>query len=77
MASTTVLHDGAVIKTVLKEGHGLEVPSDGARVVVHYTGKLEDGTVFDSSRARGQPFEVRRVEGGILGHAAAAHLVVT
>ncbi len=30
---------------------------EGMRVVVHYTGKLSDGTVFDSSVTRGQPFD--------------------
>ena len=29
----------------------------GASVKVHYTGKLLNGTVFDSSVPRGQPFE--------------------
>ena len=29
----------------------------GSRIRVHYTGKLTDGTVFDSSLNRGQPFE--------------------
>jgi FKBP-type peptidyl-prolyl cis-trans isomerase len=27
------------------------------RVRVHYTGRLKDGTIFDDSRARGQPVE--------------------
>jgi peptidylprolyl isomerase len=31
----------------------------GARVAVHYTGMLEDGTVFDSSHNRGQTFSFR------------------
>jgi len=28
---------------------------DGKNVSVHYTGKLQDGTVFDSSHSRGEP----------------------
>jgi len=29
----------------------------GALITAHYTGYLPDGTVFDSSHHRGQPFE--------------------
>jgi FKBP-type peptidyl-prolyl cis-trans isomerase len=32
-------------------------PAKGARIKVHYTGRLTDGKVFDSSVERGQPFE--------------------
>lgn len=49
--------DGGVLKQVLKEGVGDELPPQGSRVKVHYTGTLLDGTQFDSSRDRGQPFE--------------------
>ena len=38
------------------EGNG-EKPQVGQMVKVHYTGKLLDGTVFDSSVERGQPFQ--------------------
>ena len=41
--------------TINKEGSG-DRAEIGMSVSVHYTGKLEDGTVFDSSVPRGQPF---------------------
>ena len=32
-------------------------PTQGQKIKVHYTGRLTDGTVFDSSITRGQPIE--------------------
>lgn len=46
--------ESGILYKVLKEGTG-ESPSDGAKVTTHYTGKLIDGTIFDSSVQKGQP----------------------
>ena len=48
--------------TVIKEGEGA-TPTAEDEVTVHYTGKLLDGTVFDSSVNRGEPatFPLNRV----------------
>ncbi|MBD1863291.1 MULTISPECIES: FKBP-type peptidyl-prolyl cis-trans isomerase [Trichocoleus] len=44
--------------TEIEAGTGA-TPQTGQTVVVHYTGTLEDGTKFDSSRDRGQPFRFK------------------
>ncbi len=45
-------------------GDGPEV-TNGMTVVVHYTGWLPDGTKFDSSKDRGQPFRLT-IPGGVI-----------
>ncbi len=42
---------------VVEEGSGDATPKQGANVTAHYTGKLLDGTKFDSSYDRGQPIQ--------------------
>ena len=52
----TVLPSGVQYK-VLEPGNGV-LPADTAKVKCHYEGRLIDGTVFDSSYKREEPFEV-------------------
>lgn len=55
----TVITTPSGLKYVdLVEGTGA-APQPGQKVVVHYTGTLEDGTKFDSSRDRKRPFEFK------------------
>ncbi|MCC5602788.1 FKBP-type peptidyl-prolyl cis-trans isomerase [Nostoc favosum] len=49
----------------LKEGTGA-TPQPGQTVEVHYVGTLEDGTKFDSSRDRGQPFSFKIGAGQVI-----------
>lgn len=54
-ATTT---DSGLQYIVVKEGDGA-TPQTGDNVTVHYTGTLEDGTKFDSSRDRNRPFSFK------------------
>ncbi len=54
----TVTTDSGLKYVELKEGDGA-TPQTGQTVVVHYTGTLEDGKKFDSSRDRNSPFQFK------------------
>ncbi|HYW21887.1 MAG TPA: FKBP-type peptidyl-prolyl cis-trans isomerase [Nodularia sp. (in: cyanobacteria)] len=57
MSDPNVITNPSGLKYIeLEEGTGA-TPKPGQKVSVHYTGTLEDGTKFDSSRDRGKPFE--------------------
>jgi len=58
--------DGGVVKEIITEGTGWEKPKSGSDVSVHYDGTLLDGTKFDSSRDRNQPFKFKLGAGEVI-----------
>jgi len=58
--------DGSIIKTIVRAGTGPKA-MHGAKCSVHYVGTLTDGTKFDSSRDRSDPFEFTIGSGVIKG----------
>ncbi|KAJ3129989.1 FK506 binding protein proline rotamase rapamycin-binding protein [Nowakowskiella sp. JEL0407] len=49
------VNKGVVVESI-KPGDGVTFPKKGDTVTMHYTGTLDNGTKFDSSRDRGKPF---------------------
>ncbi|ASP17205.1 peptidylprolyl isomerase [Neisseria sp. oral taxon 020 str. F0370] len=49
----------------IETGSGTEAEK-GRRISVHYTGRLADGSKFDSSLDRGQPFEFKLGAGQVI-----------
>jgi peptidylprolyl isomerase len=50
---------------IIQQGKGVK-PEQGDRVSVHYVGTLPDGTKFDSSRDRGQPYTFTIGQGQVI-----------
>lgn len=57
----------ALQSETIKQGEGDRAVQTGDAIRVHYTGTLIDGTKFDSSVDRGQPFEFTVGQGVIEG----------
>ena len=64
MKDATITESGLGYK-MIKEGTGVQA-SSGKTVSVHYTGKLTDGTKFDSSYDRNQPIEFVLGQGRVI-----------
>ena len=57
---------GLMYRDVLPVPEGGRRPNGGDTVRVHYTGRLDDGTVFDSSHQRGQPISFELGAGRVI-----------
>jgi peptidylprolyl isomerase len=64
MESNMVTKSGVKIE-ITEKGNGI-IPSKGDRLTVHYSGKLTNGTKFDSSYDRNQPFTFMVGEGQVI-----------
>jgi FKBP-type peptidyl-prolyl cis-trans isomerase len=66
MSDTNSITTPSGLKYVeIEEGTG-ETPQSGQTVTVHYTGTLENGNKFDSSRDRNEPFKFKIGAGQVI-----------
>ena len=74
LASTDIKNDEKVQIEILAEGTGTST-KNGDKVTMHFTGMLEDGKIFESSREKGMTFSfvlgkgevIKGFDMGILG----------
>ena len=64
-AGQTMTTDSGLKVEMLQEGTGPKA-KPGQTVTVHYVGTLENGTKFDSSRDRGEPFSFKLGAGNVI-----------
>ena len=57
--------ESGLVYTILREGYGPK-PAEGDLLEVHYTGRLSDGSVFDSSYEREEPVQFRLGSGQVI-----------
>ena len=65
MAKKEIVKDSGLRMIEHAEGTGNN-PKPGQTIVAHYTGYLEDGSVFDSSHDRNTPFEFPVGQGRVI-----------
>lgn len=58
--------DGGLFKNILQAGVGSDGPFKSDEVFVHYTGRLLNGEVFDSSVDKGEPFKFKLGTGAVI-----------
>ncbi len=58
--------DKGVFKKILVAGSGSETPMTGDEVFVHYTGRLLNGDVFDSSVKKNEKFKFKMGQGQVI-----------
>ncbi|CAJ1348510.1 unnamed protein product [Effrenium voratum] len=63
-----ILGNGSLVKTIIRPAPAFSRrPQLGDEVTVHFIGSLEDGTVFDDTRARHEPYTFRVGLGFVIG----------
>ena len=66
LAAVDTLTTATGLQYIQLEGGSGRPPGRGSLVSVHYTGMLDDGTVFDSSYPRGVPFSFALGQGVVI-----------